>query len=382
MPHTHTARILSPLTPMARTIRGIRTIRRTGLLGLVGLVGLSALIATSAAAEPLPGIYQGTRPMGMGGAFTAVADDYNAMVYNPAGLAWLDGFNLDPLNAEVQLSTDALDLQKDLDGVNSTDLVAVTDVLRLHMGEQFRVSAGSFPHVVFRGFGFGVLGQASVQGVVHSSVNPRVDVRTQADAGGMLSFAHSYGGGRVAAGLTAKYFRRAGSFSSGTAVDIAAGTFDPLASVKDSVKSDGALDLGVMYRPELPLKPTFAVAALNLGDLNYGPALGSVPYQVNLGLAFQPQVGPLHFVVAADVQDVTKNLSDDGDWVRRTHLGAETRLWRVLAVRAGYGQGYMTAGATLNLWVVRLDVATYTEEMGAYGGQNGDRRYIARLNFF
>jgi hypothetical protein len=31
-----------------------------------------------------------TRPLGMGGAFVAVADDVNAIMYNPAGLAFID----------------------------------------------------------------------------------------------------------------------------------------------------------------------------------------------------------------------------------------------------------------------------------------------------
>jgi hypothetical protein len=34
---------------------------------------------------------EGIRPFGMGGAFTAVSDDENAIMYNPAGLAWAKG---------------------------------------------------------------------------------------------------------------------------------------------------------------------------------------------------------------------------------------------------------------------------------------------------
>jgi long-subunit fatty acid transport protein len=42
-----------------------------------------------AAQEPLL-LYRGVRPMGMGNAFEAIADDINALHYNPAGIAQTD----------------------------------------------------------------------------------------------------------------------------------------------------------------------------------------------------------------------------------------------------------------------------------------------------
>jgi hypothetical protein len=61
---------------------------------LVLLVFMLFAIATSSVrAQSLVGIFDlgmGARPLAMGGAFTAVADDDNALLYNPAGLAALD----------------------------------------------------------------------------------------------------------------------------------------------------------------------------------------------------------------------------------------------------------------------------------------------------
>ena len=45
------------------------------------------VVASFAQARELPKFFEGVRPLGMGGAFTAVADDENALFYNPAGLA-------------------------------------------------------------------------------------------------------------------------------------------------------------------------------------------------------------------------------------------------------------------------------------------------------
>ena len=59
------------------------------LLGLILFTGAS----TGEAFTNVAAIFQlgaGARPIGMGGAFLALADDENAAFYNPAGLGWMD----------------------------------------------------------------------------------------------------------------------------------------------------------------------------------------------------------------------------------------------------------------------------------------------------
>ncbi|MFH0948653.1 MAG: UPF0164 family protein [Elusimicrobiota bacterium] len=52
----------------------------------------------------------GTRPVGMGGAFTAVADDASGILFNPAGLARLKQMELDFMYAKLYTGLDAVDL--------------------------------------------------------------------------------------------------------------------------------------------------------------------------------------------------------------------------------------------------------------------------------
>jgi hypothetical protein len=49
-----------------------------------------------------------------------------------------------------------------------------------------------------------------------------------------------------------------------------------------------------------------------------------------------------------------------------THLkaGAEVKLFSMLDVRAGLNQGYITIGAGVDLFVIRLEAAYYRQEFG------------------
>lgn len=358
--------------------------RRVGRIGVLALVATLAPFAGTpgAGATPFPLLYQGTRPLGMGGAYTAVADDAGALIYNPAGLARVPGFELDLVNLEAESSEGAASLVQDLQDLNGSDTATATEVIRDHVGEHFRVRADTFPNVVMPGFGFGILAQATADGEFHSLVNPRVDLDARADTVGLVGLAHKFGPDKhLALGLTGKIARRQGAQTSFTAVDLADDQFEPFDNL-DQVETDFAFDLGAMYSPALPLSPTLGVAALNLTDLDFG-TLGTVPYQVNVGLSLNPpKFGPLGLTLAADWVDVTNQLPGDTDLRKRTNLGAELRLWKFLAVRGGLHQDYYTAGATVDLWVVKVDFATYGEELGAFGGQREDRRYIARIDFF
>lgn len=347
----------------------------------MALVAALALFGT-AQAEELPSLYQSTRALGMGGAFIAVADDAMAQFYNPAGLTRLDGVELDLANVEAAVSDNASSLIDDLQNAQGGTEQQAADLIRAHIGDHIHARLATTPNVAGKGWGVHVIGQAALDADLRDRVNPVVVTDARSDAGIGVSGAKSFAvaGNNLSLGVTGKHVRRKGLQKTYTALDIASSKFDPM---NDLVgwESDFALDLGAQYRIDMPFKPTLAVTAMNLGDLDFGQ-LGAIPSTINVGASVQPKLGPITVTLAADMVDVTHNATDDTDGPRRLNLGAEARLLKFLSARVGSHGGYFTAGATLDVWVVKLDLATYGEELGAFGGQRKDRRYVARIDFF
>jgi hypothetical protein len=59
-------------------------------------------------------------------------------------------------------------------------------------------------------------------------------------------------------------------------------------------------------------------------------------------------------------------------------MGLEIGL-PLIDIRGGFNQGYYTMGATIDLWLLRFDLAYYGVELGEYPGQDEDRRIEAQL---
>jgi hypothetical protein len=63
------------------------------------------------------------------------------------------------------------------------------------------------------------------------------------------------------------------------------------------------------------------------------------------------------------------------------HVGAEARLFRFLTLWTGLNQGYLTLGGGLHLFVVDLNFALFTREMGEYLGDRPSSGMSLELAF-
>jgi len=76
--------------------------------------------------------------------------------------------------------------------------------------------------------------------------------------------------------------------------------------------------------------------------------------------------------VIAELQDPIKVIRDNSSMWNLFHLGAEAEtLGGLIAVRAGLNKGWLSFGAGLDLLIMEVNVALFTEELGPYPGDRG-----------
>lgn len=350
------------------------------------------------------------RALAMGNAFGPIARGENALFYNPAGLAQYD-FDL-----KAEYSANVAGTKKfALDTYNLTQSASTQDYidyLTRYEGTTQRFNYNTLLSGVANlgyanvGFGWGSLdGYRYTLDFVDAGnpgdptddiLNIKEDrLRLQSGAVGF-----KLDKGKVLLGIAAKSFKYSERTQSIPYLQLIASNsldFNPTGPVYPTATS---YDLGMLYRMEFwpALKPQMSLTAYNVGGVTLkksGFDTLDVPASYNIGFAFGPDTGPVHWLVSAELEDVSDALkvTDTGSGanaglsctdpartetctnqprslLQRTHLGAEIGFWRtptgnnIISLRAGNNSGYFTYGAELNFWIVRLLYARGAENLG------------------
>lgn len=85
------------------------------------------------------------------------------------------------------------------------------------------------------------------------------------------------------------------------------------------------------------------------------------------------------FMGSFELTDIGNNAN--GSLFRLVHMGAEAKLLSWFVPRVGISQGYMSAGFGFDLPLVKIDLATWGEELSLNAGGFEDRRYGLRIAF-
>ncbi len=355
--------------------------------------------------------YLSTRAMGMGNAFTAIADDHSVLFYNPAALARRDRGNMH-FFIRGGVDSGLLDFisevgeASDGGGTESEKINRITELIESKYGSHFGnrlATLGGFWVRPNWGMAF-IPMDLSLDLGIDQQVGPMINAIAYADS----TFAYGYGQNvdwlganhPLSVGVTAKAVHRVYIGEAVSVANLAGGgdVFD------DDLAKEGMTfdaDIGLMYSPPIPesgmfsflkhMKPTFAVVIRNALDYGFPINLGLLdgsgeppPLQrrLDLGSAYQlPQVWVFDPHLALDLRDIGH---ENWSFGKGLHVGAEFYWtmfnWWKGHWSAGFNQGYWSAGVGARMAVFQFDLATWGEEVGTSSVPRESRRFMLELS--
>lgn len=393
-------------------------ISRRGLLlsSLIALTFNSQALAESVSTT-IHHQYQSPRALGMGDAFVAVANDYSAIFYNPAGLARReDGqINLSMSYAATPGIKDFIDEYKNIEesSMSETDKqTAYLELIQAHYGDVYSLRLSPLEAAWVRpNWGVALIPlDVSVEMAMHQGVGPILNATVYADTTLGLSYAddlHWFNHGRLSWGITGKFVNRGFFSQSLSAIDLAASS--EIVSREDLLEGYTVdADIGVLWTPELPdegmwsvlrlARPTFGAVVRNVAELGFGQSLKLVNkdattserpeklYRV-LDIGSRWEYPSVWIFGGRGVLDVRDLGHPDFSWRKGIHAGLEfdwavTSWWKG-QYRAGLNGAdfrMWTLGLSAELGIFNLDVVTYADDVGTRNTPIESRVYAARLN--
>jgi hypothetical protein len=354
-----------------------------------------ALSSSLALADELKWTHYGVRPLAMGNAYVAVADDYNALFYNPAGLARLESWHGELLNPQVGASSTTISTIKTFSGLARSSSDGVNSTLTAFealSGKPQWINVGLTPHLVFPGFGLGIGMDVGASMTVHRTIS--ADVVAGTDIIVPIAYAKNFLEDRLSLGVAVK-----GVFTSGVNREFSLA--DITAFSKKEAGSSGAqlkdfvvggkgvgVDLGMLFTPVTTGEPTLGVSiadvggtpykAMKVGSANLGTPKPRTP-SFNTGISYKPIKTDHYYVLTTmDAHAINQPIH----FSKKLNFGTEWGFGRVLKLQAGLHQGSFSGGFQLDAWILVLRFATYTEQIGHVAGESttaADRRYLAQL---
>jgi len=366
------------------------------------ILGILALASSGAfAVEEYYGLSRSIRALGMGGAFYTMSDDEYALFYNPAGLSNYRGNGSMMFSLAGQISTGATSAIQTLTEQKGGNIDAVVRALSSFQGKPVSAGFSIFPHYVRKYFAMGLLlaDTKTNFAFLGKELDTTVDLTMIVDNGLILGFGRPVFSDDFHLGMNLKGIVRAGGKKSFTVLDIASSAgFDLDPNTLGGVGGGIDFDLGAIYDIRgLPFgvlnQVSFTLTNLLASDLTmFKSSTGGNPpglqRMLTLGArSTLPGVGPFdQFHLVMDLSEFHLGGEAEleygarkGSLFKHVNLGVEAPMNGWFVLRAGFHQGYLTAGFGIQTAPLKLDFATYGEELSTGINRLGSRRFALRL---
>ena len=98
---------------------------------------------------------------------------------------------------------------------------------------------------------------------------------------------------------------------------------------------------------------------------------------INSGVAYKQDLGIIDYTLSADLHPMNSSI----DFSRKFHFGSELSL-PLLTINAGWSEGYLSYGASVKLWPIKITTGFYGVEVGSKFREQVAKRFILYLSLF
>jgi hypothetical protein len=394
------------------------------------LVG-SGLWSEVILAQEIPEAFVPVRPYAMGGAFTAVANDENAIWTNPAGIARIRKarsrsvvhsikFPNLIVGANTSGQTFYKGLQEKGDGetvdalaekaeeLSDNPLWAVTSASPMMM-----MDLGGMPAAV------GAFTHVTVKAVVDKESPDQADTQIISDTGGFTSLAFTNKSNRFNVGVQLRYIGRY-AYEDTVPLATLADSKEMQTVFKENSNKSAAIaaDAGFMWTLADFWFPTLGVSILNIpqgcrenylnpysklrekvcgtvfqGSFGNEDALSTVdPTDIRFGVSITPRIHrKMALRIGLDIHHFHYASGDSNygyagiPFLKTTHAGVELIFGNPIlpapfSISMGANQGFYTMGASLRLTYFSLDFATFGKDVSNTDSPEEDRRVMGGIS--
>ena len=371
------------------------------------------------------------RPMLMGEAYVALADEASALFYNPAGIVFLGEGSVEVFTPQIALDERLMAAATNPSSVSNQYSGLTMDQMAAHIDESAFVHLNLRLPVITvpqRGLAFAFGSDALVNLEVTSQGTitlpppigtytvPALHVETYADV--VAAYDYTFRPSEaLALGFTLKLVNRIGIDKVIDAETLFGAAFsgtsnlandpDYVALQQGKTYSAAGIDLGLVYvfTSAPNWRPRIGYSIINVGGYSntegfYGmrfgavrrqtgiPIAGELPLVHTLGFALSPVYDMIRYSVAVDYVDVMREFYPKGShWKLHTRAGLEVGLGpredgtALFSVLTGLNAGHTSFGVLSRAWIIEVGFGRYTVERGNYTGDRPDSRRVLLFGF-
>ena len=358
---------------------------------------------TVGSAEELIGPDIGTIPFGMGRAYSAVADDWLALHYNPAGIALFEGVDLKLLSLRLGANKGIYDKYESFQSLSSGGNDAA--LLSALAGTNVNGSLNLLSQLTIPHFAVAMVYDRSLAFDSQNAIYPFTKIKDETDFSVITGFGFGLGKFRknikpLRIGFSIRFTKRKGGTKELDIAEVGADTSALLSLFNQSGWGMGGT-LGLQFQLPFKTRSEYVLSMVyhDIGKVTFGDrTLTDRPTRddgnLTIGMMMRFPIGgkanrrvarrrgnpraSSALVLAFDYSHL--NISTDEEhFPKHIHLGLNLDL-PIISIQLGVNQTSFTSGFVFALGVVNIGFSTFAEEVGSYAGQKRDRRYFFSLS--